>query len=139
MMEKNSEDMLAYKAYANSFRYLETPDADAMIEICEKAEENAYNGDKSYYPILAIAYLIKEQGSLAYDTMQQYMSTYRYSVSDCNLYALCALYCGQTETYETMKVTLEGSGYAMGETVGMYKNGEMSLAEVIADKRGDIG
>jgi len=139
MMEKNSEDMLAYKAYANSFRYLETPDADAMIEICEKAEENAYNGDKSYYPILAIAYLIKEQGSLAYDTMQQYMSTYRYSVSDCNLYALCALYCGQTETYETMKATLEGSGYAMGETVEMYKNGEMSLAEVIADKRGDIG
>lgn len=139
MMEKNTEDMLAYKAYAACFRYMETPDADSMIKLCEEAEKNAYSGDTSYLPILATAYLIKEQGALAYETMQQYMSSNRYSVADCNLYALCALYCGQAETYETMKATLEGSGYTLGETVEKYKNGEMSLAEVIADKRGDIG
>lgn len=139
MIEHNKEDMLAYKAYANSFRYLETPDADAMISICEEAEKNAYNGDNSYLPTLAIAYLIKQQGALAYETMQQYMASYRYSIPDCNLYALCGLYCGNAETYETMKGTLESSGYKMGETVEKYKNGEMTLAEVIADKRGDIG
>lgn len=139
MKEKNCEDMLAYKAYAASFRYAETPDADAMIKLCEEAEKNAYSGDTSYLPILATAYLIKEQGALAYETMQQYMSSNRYSTSDCNLYALCALYCGNTETYETMKYTLESAGYSIGETVEKYKDGEMSIAEVIADKRGDIG
>ena len=139
MQKNNVEDMLAYKAYANTFRYAETPDADAMIKLCEEAEKNAYGGDTSYLPILATAYLIKEQGALAYDTMQQYMSSNRYSPADCNLYALCGLYCGNTDTYETMKSTLEGAGYSIGETVEMYKNGEMSLAEVIADKRGDIG
>lgn len=138
MKENNCEDMLAYKAYAASFRYAETPDADAMIKLCEEAEENAYSGDTSYLPILATAYLIKEQGALAYETMQQYMSSNRYSTADCNLYALCGLYCGNTETYETMKITLESAGYTIGETVEKYKNGEMSLAEVIADKRGDI-
>ncbi len=138
MKENNCEDMLAYKAYAASFRYAETPDADAMIKLCEEAEENAYSGDTSYLPILATAYLIKEQGALAYETMQQYMSSNRYSTADCNLYALCGLYCGNTETYETMKITLESAGYTIGETVEKYKNGEISLAEVIADKRGDI-
>lgn len=139
MMENNVEDMLAYRSYAARFRYMETPDADAMIKLCEDAKKNAYSEDSSYLPILATAYLIKGQGALAYETMQQYMSTNRYSVADCNLYALSALYCGQTETYETMKVTLETAGYKLGETVEKYKNGEMTLAEVIADKGGDIG
>lgn len=139
MMQKNCEDMLAYKAYSAYYRFLETPDADGMIALCEEAEKNAPSGDASYMTVLATAYLIKGEGALAYETMQQYMASGRYSVPDCNLYALCALYCGNTETYETMKSTLEGSGYHIAETVEKYKDGEMSLAEVIADKRGDIG
>lgn len=138
MKKINSEDQTAYRAYASYYRFLETPDADEMIKIAQQAKENARYGDSSYCTILATAYLLKGEGSLALDTMKEYMSSNRYSVPDCNLFALCALYCGDTDTYETMKVTLQNSGYNISTLVENYKNGTMSVAEVLSDKGGDL-
>ncbi len=139
MKETNSEDMKAYSTRALYYRYLETPDADAMIELCDEAAKYAYEGDTSYYPTLVVAYLIKGEGALAFDTMGQYMNTNYYTVQNCNLYALCALYCGDTETYENMKATLAQSGFEMSDLVEQYKNEKLSIDEAIADMRGDIG
>lgn len=139
MIEKNSEDMKAYTALALYYRYLDTPDGDAIIKLCEKAAANAYDGDTSYYPSMVIAYLIKGEGALAYETMTQYMSSNYYTVSNCNLYALCALYCGNEETYDNMVNTLKSSGYEMNELVVQYKNEKATLEDVLAEMRGDIG
>ena len=138
LKKNNSEDMSAYKAMASYYRFLDTPDADAMIALAEEAEKNARNGDLTYYTILATAYLLKEEGALAYETMQEYMGSSRYTVSDCNLYALCALYSGNSGSYETIKATLESSGFRISPLVEGYKNGEISLKEVLSDMGGDL-
>lgn len=139
MKETNAEDMKAYTTFALYYRFLEAPDADAMIELCNEAAKNAYQGDYSYYPTLVIAYLIKGEGALAFDTMTQYMNSSYYSVPNCNLFALCALYCGDTETYDNMEKTLANSGFAMSELVKNYKDKKITIEQAIADMRGDIG
>ena len=139
MKATNAEDMTAYSIFALYYRYLETPDADAMIKLCEEAAKNAYEGDTSYYPTLVVAYLIKGEGALAFDTMSQYMSSNYYTVSNCNLYALCALYCGDTDTYNNMVATLEKSGFEINDLVKKYKDGKLSVDDVLADMRGHIG
>lgn len=137
--KNNSEDMAAYKAMASYYRFLEIPDGDSIVELCNEAEKNARAGDTSFNRILAVAYLIKGEGALAYEAMTEYMSYNNYSAPDCNLYALCALYCGNTETYEKMKTVLGNAGYSLSDLVEKYKNGEMSVEQVLADKGGDIG
>ncbi len=139
MLRNNSEDMKAYTARALYYRYLDVPDGDAIIKLCEQAANNAYSGDSSYYPSLVIGYLIKGEGALAFDTMTEYMNSNYYNVPNCNLYALCALYCGNTEVYDNMVQTLAKSGFEMSELVEKYKNGTASLEDAIADMRGDIG
>ena len=135
----NAEDLKAYTSFAQYYRFLETPDADAMIALCEEAAENAYNNDTSYYPTLVIAYLIKGEGAIAFDTMSKYMNSNYYTVTDCNLYALCALYCGNTDTYNNMESTLKSYGYEISDLVKKYKNDKLTIEQVIADMRGDIG
>ena len=139
MRERNAEDMKAYSNLALYYRYLETPDADSIIALCEEAAASAPSGDTSYYPTLAIAYLIKGEGALAFDTMSQYMSSNYYTVPNCNLFALLALYCGDTDTYDNMEATLKNSGFEMSELVVKYKKGKLTVEQVIADMRGDIG
>ena len=139
MTEINSEDMKAYANLALYYRYLEQPDADAMIALCEEAAKNAPQGDTSYYPTLVIAYLIKGEGALALETMGQYMNANYYTVSNCNLYALCAAYCGNEDVYKNMDETLKNAGYEISDLVVQYKNDKISIEESIADMRGDIG
>ena len=139
MKKNNAEDMKAYSTFALYYRFLETPDADAIIALCDEAAKHAYQGDTSYYPTLVIAYLIKGEGALAFDTMSQYMNSNYYTVTDCNLFALCALYCGNTETYNNMVATLESSGFEISDLVKKYKADKLSIDEVLADMRGDIG
>lgn len=139
MVENNSEDMKAYTAMALYYRYLELPDADSIISLCEEAAANAVSGDTSYYPTLVIAYLIKGEGALALDTMTEYMNSNYYNVSNCNLYALCALYCGNTEVYDNMVKTLANSGFEVSDIVEGYKNGKLSIEEAVKDMRGEIG
>lgn len=138
LQKYNCENIDFYKAYASYYRFLETPDADAMIKIAEDAAKHSRSADKSYSTILTIAYLLKGEGSLAFDTMQAYMASSRYTVSDCNLFALCALYCGDTETYETMKKTLENSGYKVSPLVENYKDKKITIEEALTDRGGDI-
>lgn len=139
MKATNSENMTAYNNLALYYRFLETPDPDSMILLCNEAAKNAYSGDVSYYPTLVVAYLLKGEGALAFDTMGQYMGSSYYTVQNCNLYALCALYCGDTDTYNNMVTTLERSGFEISDLVKKYKEGKLSINEALADLRGDIG
>lgn len=138
LIEINKEDQNAYLAYANYYRFLETPDADKMIEIASEAAVNAMSGDMTYKQYLAIAYLLKGEGSMALEEMEDFMSSGSYNVAQCNLYALTALYNGNTEIYESMKELLETNGYELSELVEKYKDKEMTIEEVLKDKGGDI-
>lgn len=155
MMEINCQDMSIYVAYFNYYRYLETPDAEKMLEICRKMSELSgelanygyYNCDYLY--CLAITYMVKgDAGESSFRMMQELYDTINYYGdyyegnkairSIFNLYALTALYTGNTQAYEWAKGELEYLGYEMSDVVEKYKNGEMTLAQVIADKGGDI-
>ncbi len=138
LMKINKQDQNAYIAYASYYRYLETPDPEKIIEICNEAAANAYNSDVTYKQYLAIAYLLQGEGSLALTEMGEFMSAGSYNVSQCNLYALIALYNGDTDTYDSMKNILETNGYEISELVEKYKDKEMTIEEVLADKGGDI-
>lgn len=138
LMKINKQDQNAYTAYASYYRYLETPDPEKIIEICNEAAANAYSGDVSYKQYLAIAYLLQGEGSLALTEMGEFMSAGSYNVAQCNLYALIALYNGDTETYDSMKNVLQTNGYEISDLVEKYKDKEMTIEEVLADKGGDI-
>lgn len=138
LIDINKEDGNAYVAKASYYRWLETPDADKMIEICDMAKENLAAADLSYMPVLATAYLIKGDSENALKTMDEYMSQSAYTVQTCNLYALCAAVAGQEETYKEMKSVLENSGYELSSLVTDYKKGKLTLAQVIADKGGEV-
>ncbi|MBQ7295758.1 MAG: hypothetical protein IJW86_06155 [Clostridia bacterium] len=138
LIKINKEDGNAYSAKASYYRWLETPDPDKMLEICEEAKTNLPTGDISYMPTMAIAYLLKGEGALALETMDEYMSQSAYTVQTCNLYALCAAYNGNEDIYNEMKDILENSGYELSELVEKYKNDKLTINEVLADKGGSI-
>lgn len=136
-VEINKEDMNAYIAKASYYRFLEAPDADKILEICQEAADNAYGGDTSYKQYEAIAYLLKGEGAMALEAIEEAISS-SYTVQSCNLYALCGLYNGNTEIYDEMKELLESSGYEISELVTKYKNDKISIEEILADNGGDI-
>ena len=138
MLANNREDTAAYIALASYYRYAETPDADKILEICEEAKANAYQGDYSYMPYMAIAYLFKGEGAVALETMEEYMSMSGYTVQTCNLFALCAAYNGDDEIYNEMKNVLETSGYELSVLVEKYKNDKITIEEALTDMGGDI-
>lgn len=138
LIDINEEDTNAYVALASYYRYLDTPDPDKMLEICNKAKESVPSGDVSYMPTMAIAYLLKGEGSVALETMTDYMSQSSYTVQTCNLYALCAAYNGDDDTYNQMKTLLENSGYELSSLVAKYKKDKLTIEQVLTDKEGDI-
>lgn len=133
----NRQDMNVYLAKASYYRFLETPDADKILEICKEAEEFAVSGDLTYKQYEAIAYLIKGEGAMALETIEEAISS-SYTVEACNLYALIGLYNGNTEIYDEMKTLLEQNNFEISKLVTKYKNNKISIAEIIADKGGDI-
>ena len=136
-IEINKEDTNAYIAKASYYRYLETPDADKILEICAEAAKNSYGSDLSYKQYEAIAYLIKGEGAMALEAIEEAITS-GYTVQTCNLYALCGLYNGNTDIYKEMKTLLAGSGYEISPLVEKYKNDKITIAEIIADNGGDI-
>lgn len=138
LIDINKEDGNAYTAKASYYRYLDTPDPEKMLEVCNEAKENLPSGDVSYMPTMAIAYLLQGEGSVALETMTEYMSQSSYTVQTCNLYALCAAYNGDEDTYSQMKSLLESSGYELSSLVEQYKNDKITIEEALTDKEGDI-
>lgn len=155
MMKINSQDMSIYAACFNYYRYLDTPDTEKMLELCKRMAELSgelanygyYNCDYLYY--LAITYMVKgDAGESSFKMMQELYDTINYygeyykgnsGIRNIfNLYALTALYTGNTEAYEWAKAEIEYLGFELSDIVEKYRSGEMTLAQVIADKGGDI-
>lgn len=138
LTEINKEDSTAYLFKANLYRYTETPDADKIIEVCDEAKAALGANDLSYKHPLAIAYLIKGEGTLALEEIEALFNAGNYTVQNCNLYALVGLYNGDKEIYSEMKELLAGYGYEISDLVTDYKNGKITIEEIIKDQGGDI-
>ncbi len=138
LLEINKEDSTAYISKANLYRFTETPDADKMIEVCEEAKTNLGTADVSYKHPLAIAYLIKGEGTLALEEIEGLFNSGNYTVQNCNLYALVGLYNGDEKIYEDMKSLLANYGYEISELVTQYKKDKITIEEIIKDQGGDI-
>ncbi len=134
----NKQDTTAYISKANLYRFAEKHDADKMIEICEEAKAVADASDTTYKHTLAIAYLLKGEGTLALEEMKALFSSGNYTVSNCNLYALCGLYNGDKELYSEMETLLANYGYKISDLVTKYKKGKISIEKVLKDQGGDI-
>ena len=133
----NKEDSSPYLIKANYYRFLETPDPEKILEVCKEAEANLNSSDTSYKQYEAIAYLLKGEGELAFEAIEAAVSA-GYTVQTCNLYALCGLYVGEDSAYNDMKSILNNSGYEISDLVTQYKNGKITIEEILADNGGDI-
>lgn len=138
LVENNIQDMNAYAAKASYYRYIDKPDADKMIEICEELKKVAAPSDLSYKQTLAVAYLLKGEGALALEEIKALFDAGSYTVQNCNLYALCGLYNGDEAIYDEMASLLMSYGYEISDLVTDYKDGKISVEEVLKDKGGEI-
>lgn len=138
-MKINTQESDLYLAYANAFRFGEKIDADKILEIADRAKASwPSNAAAGYQQIYAIGYLLKGDGENAMKAIEEYVGNQNYTVTACNLYALCSLYVKDNDGYQKMVDLFKNSGKSIGKTIVKYKNGKMTLEEVLTDKGGDI-
>ena len=86
--------------------YQKEPDADQILAVAEQAKTHltsSVGSAPTYQEQFAVGYLLKGDYEKAMQAMEAYMSfttsygTPAYSVSSCNLYALCSLLSGDQE------------------------------------------
>ena len=138
-MKVNIQESDLYMVYANAFRFGEKVDADKILEIADRAKASwPSNAAPGYQQIYAVAYLLKGDGENAMKAIEEYVGQGNYTVSACNLYALCSLYVKDNDGYQKMVDLFKNSGSSIGKTIVKYKNGKMTLEEVLTDNGGDI-
>lgn len=138
-MEVNVQEAALYNYYANAYRFCDEPDADKILEIAQLAASNySENAYPVFYRAYAIAYLLKGDGEKALTNMVQYLQSCQSTVSDYNLYALCAIAAEDDESYEDAKTTLEGYGYELSSLVTKCKKGKITVTQALTEKGGDI-
>lgn len=155
MMKTNTQNMSAYGGYFNSIRYAESPDPDKLLEICHRMSEvsaelyacKRYNFDYLYY--YAVAYMIKgEEGELPFTFMQQLYDSINIfgesyegnarATDIFNMYAIAAVYTGNSEAYEWAKSELEYLGLSLSDAVTEYEKGNISVKEILTDREGGL-
>ena len=138
-MKVNIQESDLYMVYANAFRFGEKVDADKILEIADRAKASwPSTAAPGYQQIYTVAYLLKGDGENAMKAIEEYVGQGNYTVSACNLYALCSLYVKDNDGYQKMVDLFKNSGSSIGKTIVKYKNGKMTLKEVLTDNGGDI-
>lgn len=138
-LEYNLQDMTVYNYYSNVYRFCDHVDADKILEIAQQAEENYSNSSYPvFYRTYAIAYLLKGDADKAASSIEQYLSNCQATVSDYNLYALCAIAKEDDEIYNSAKDTLETYGYDLSASVKKCKKGKLTIEQVITDKEANV-
>lgn len=145
VLEMNVQETTAYSAMANVYRFTETPDADKMLEITNKAEENmSESAVPTYLVERAIAYLFKDDAKSAMDAMETYMNSGSasgqapYTVQSCNMYALCCVLTGDDDGYKQMEDVFASADMQISKLVRQFKQGKLELNDVLTDNGGDI-
>ncbi len=145
VLKINKQESTAYTAMANVYRFTDTPDADKMLEVAAKAEENmSESAVPTYLVDRAVAYLFKDDAKSAMDAMETYMNSGAasgqtpYTVQSCNLYALCCVLTNDDDGYKQMEDVFASADMQISKLVRQFKQGKLELKDVLTDNGGDI-
>ena len=143
----NSQEATAYKAMANVYRFKDEPDAEKILEVAKDAESHLTGGSivPTYQELYAIGYLLQDDYEKAMQAMEAYMNYTNsstgypaYSVSSCNLYALCSVLCENQEGYDEMASVFATAGMEPSALIKQYQDGKITLTELLQDDGGDF-
>ena len=143
----NKQEAAAYKSLANVYRFQKEPDADQILAVAEQAKTHltsSVGSAPTYQEQFAVGYLLKGDYEKAMQAMEAYMSfttsygTPAYSVSSCNLYALCSLLSGDQEGYDQMAQVLASAGRAPSKLIKQFQKGKITMVELLQDDGGEF-
>ncbi len=143
----NKQEAAAYKSLANVYRFQKEPDADQILAVAEQAKTHltsSVGSAPTYQEQFAVGYLLKGDYEKAMQAMEAYMSfttsygTPAYSVSSCNLYALCSLLSDDQEGYDQMAQVLASAGRAPSKLIKQFQKGKITMVELLQDDGGEF-
>ena len=151
VMDINSQDVYAYVYYSDLFRF-SVNEKSSEDELKASAEEirkiaalcaETFEPEFSYpiyYRLYALSYLLSGEYDTALTNMETYLNEAggNLSVSDFNLYALCAVAAEDNEKYEQIESNLQMQGYSLSKSVTKLAAGKGSVIKIITDNGGDI-
>lgn len=143
----NQQEAAAYQAMANVYRFQNEPDADKILSIAEEEQAHLSSTGRAvptYQELFAIGYLLKGDVEKAMQAMEAYMGfitssgTPGYSVTSCNLYALCSVLSGNQEGYDEMAQIFATAGMEPSKLIKQYQKGKITLTELLQDDGGEF-
>ena len=143
----NKQEATAYKSLANVYRYQKEPDADKILDVAAQAQTHLSGSVASaptYQEQFAVGYLLKGDYEKAMQAMEDYMSyttsngTPAYSVSSCNLYALCSVLANNQEGYEEMAKVFASAGMEPSKLIKQFQKGKITMVELLQDDGGEF-
>ena len=143
----NKQEAAAYQALANVYRFQKEPDADRILAIAEEEQAHLSSTGRAvptYQELFAIGYLLKEDYEKAMQAMEAYMGfttsagTPGYSITSCNLYALCSILSGNQEGYDEMAQVFATAGMEPSKLIKQYQQGKITLLELLQDNGGEF-
>ena len=143
----NKQEATAYKAMANLYRFSKEPDADRILAVAKEEETHLSSSGRAvptYQELYAIGYLFKEDYEKAMQAMEAYMGfitssgTPGYSVTSCNLYALCSILSGNQEGYDEMAQVFATAGMEPSKLIKQYQKGKITLTQLLQDDGGEF-
>lgn len=143
----NKQEAAAYKSLANVYRFQKKPDAEKILAVAEDAKAHLASSAGSaptYQEQFAVGYLLQGDYEKAMQAMEDYMSfttsrgTPAYSVSSCNLYALCSILCNNQEGYDEMAQVLASAGMAPSKLIKQFQKGKITMVELLQDDGGEF-
>ena len=143
----NKQEAAAYQAMANVYRFRDEPDADKILEIAAEEEKHLSSTGRAvptYQELYAIGWLLKGDVEKAMQAMEAYMGfitssgTPGYSVTSCNLYALCSVLSGNQEGYDEMAQVFATAGMEPSKLIRQYQKGKITLTELLQDDGGEF-
>lgn len=151
LMNISVQEGYAYRDLADAYVKSGSANASKLYEIAKQGEDSTPNSMiPYYYKVYALANLIDAKYDDAvknakefYDIYTNYASTN--SNADIgelrtisNLYALSAVAAGDESTYKTIKKDCKASGITLSKSIEKYKNGKMTIAQVLKDEGGEF-
>lgn len=144
LMQISKQEGYAYSYLADAYVKSGSANASKLLEIAKQAESSTPSSSfPYYYRVYALAYLIDAKYDDALENAKEFYNTYVSAAqaadsATSNLYALCAVAAGDESTYKTIKKDCKASGITLSKSIEKYKNGKMTIAEVLEDKGGEF-
>lgn len=113
-------------------------DYDGAIALCQERVNAGSSMAYEMYRQQSLCYLLTERYAEAYTAANKAYQSSSPSIQLCNTVALAALAAGESAAYDEVKSLLEGSGYTLSEEVTGYRDGTISIENILLEGDYDI-